>query len=672
MTTQPSPVGQEGQVGNLSHSTAIYKLPGARFFRDLKIGTKLTIGFGILVALIFLSAGVSYLGSDRATAKINLTDDVRVPTAISATRAQANLLRILGDVRGYLALGDQEYRDSYHQSDQALQAELAELDNLLTLNPDPENQRRLEELRAAYEQWSALPDRLFELRDDQLEREPAYRILATDGIRLAGKVLIDTNSLIEEQGQREPSSENLSHLEDMAKFQGNFAAMLSALRGYVATRNRIFRYYEYEANLTANQISWDRLLSQRDRLTPSQQSLLDNVNTNRDAFLRLPDQIFEALEGEHWREDLYLFRTEAVPLAEQMQQLLNEMTADQQTLLKTELASGRQDLTSANRLILAGGLVALLFGLVMAYVARGTIAAPVRRLTGVAERIRAGDLEAQARVESKDEIGILAETFNNMTSQLRRTLLQVRKEKKRADDLLQVVIPIGIDLASEKDFNRLLEKMLLEAKSFCHAEAGILYLKEGERLKFVIVRNDKLNIAMGGTVGKEVAFSGLPMYDDEIARETRRPSIATHAALTGSSINIPDAYQDEVLEAHGPGIFDEKSDYRSISYLTIPLKDSLGQVLGVLQLINAQDVESNQVVPFDPNLQQMMESFSSLAVAALEAYIREQRLKEQIQQLRIEIDEAKKAKQVAEITETEYFQGLREHAAKLRSKTKGE
>ena len=673
MTTQLSPEEALSRT-----STTIDKLPGAQFFKNLRIGTKLTIGFGILVALTLLSAGVSYLGSGRATTKINLTDDVRVPMAIVATRAQANLLRMRGDVRGYLALGDQEYRDSHDQSNQAFNDDLVELDSLLTLDPDPENQRRLEELRVTYEQWSGLPDRLFELHDDQLEREPAYRILATDGIRFAGKVLIDINSLIEEQGQREPSSENLAQLEDMAKFQGNFAAMLSALRGYVATRNRIFRHYEYETNLTVNQISWDRLLSKRDRLTPNQQRLLDNVDANRDAFLRLPDQIFEALEGEHWREDLYLFRTESVPLAEQMQQLLNEMTTDQQTLLKTELASGRQDLTTANQLILAGGVIALIFGLVMAYIARETIAGPVRRLTAVAEQIRAGALEALAYVESGDEIGILAETFNNMTSQLRRTLLQVRREKKRADDLLEVVIPIGVDLASEKDFNRLLEKMLLEAKTFCHAEAGILYLKEAERLKFVIVRNDKLNIAVGGTRDETIASSGLPVYDDEITREGKRRSIAAHAALTGTSINVPNAYQDELgsgngmLDTYGPGVFDEKSDYRSISYLTIPLKDSLGQVLGVLQLINAQDLETNQVAPFDPNLQQMMESFSSLAVAALEAYIREQSLKEQIQQLRIEIDQAKKEKQVAEITDTEYFQELREHAAQMRKRSKGE
>jgi HAMP domain-containing protein len=51
---------------------------------------------------------------------------------------------------------------------------------------------------------------------------------------------------------------------------------------------------------------------------------------------------------------------------------------------------------------------------------------------------------------------------------------------------------------------------------------------------------------------------------------------------------------------------------------------------------------------------------------------REESLKRQVQELRIEIDEAKKAKQVAEITETEYFQGLREHAARMRQRAKGE
>ena len=86
----------------------------------------------------------------------------------------------------------------------------------------------------------------------------------------------------------------------------------------------------------------------------------------------------------------------------------------------------------------------------------------------------------------------------------------------------------------------------------------------------------------------------------------------------------------------------------------------------MLQLVNAKEQESGQVIPFDQNLQRMMESFSSLAVAALEAYIREQRLKQEIQQLRIEIDEVKRQQQVAEITETDFFQDLKNKAEEIR------
>ena len=636
----------------------VEKLPGMTWIKDLNIGRKLTLGFGILVLLIFLSAGVSYLGSGRATQEIMRVTDVRAPTALDASRAQANLLRMLADVRGYLALGDQTYRESYAQSAHAFEEDLDRLYSQLQ-NLDEINIRRLIRLQVAYEQWSALPEPLFDLRDDQLDREPAYRLLATDGIRYAGQVLIATNTLIELQGQQDPTAENLVLLSDMAKFQGNFAAMLSALRGYVTTNNRIYRG-EYEVNLVDNQNVWERLEGKRGALTGSQQELLDTIVQNRAEFLNLPEKMFADLEGERAREDLYLFRTQALPLADEMQLLLNEMTDDQQNQLTEDLATGRRDLTQTNAIILGGGIFALLVGIGMAYVTRETIAGPVVRLTNVAERIRRGDLDAQARVESRDEVGVLATTFNNMTTQLRMTLQQVRKEKRRADDLLEVVIPIGVELTTEKDFNRLLEKMLLEAKDFCNADAGTLYLIEGDELRFVIVRNDSRNIAMGGTTGNPITYPPL-ILSTALSDDT--PSIAYFAiaaqvALSGVSSNIPQHDQKSTIIG----------DYKVESLLTIPLKNSAGQVLGVLQLINAEEPETGARIPFDPNLQQMMESFSSLAVAALEAYIREQTLRRQIAELRIEIDLAKKERQVAEITESDYFQELREKARELRNR----
>ena len=95
LTIQPSPEKDGAQV-----STPTDKLPGAQFFRDLHIGRKLIIGFGILVLLTFLGAGVSYLGSQQATTKINTTDDVYVPTALLTSYAQADLLRLSDLVYG--------------------------------------------------------------------------------------------------------------------------------------------------------------------------------------------------------------------------------------------------------------------------------------------------------------------------------------------------------------------------------------------------------------------------------------------------------------------------------------------------------------------------------------------------------------------------------------------
>ena len=437
--------------------------------------------------------------------------------------------------------------------------------------------------------------------------------------------------------------------------------MVSALRGYVTTRYQDYKE-EYETHLRHNHLAWEILQKIHEGLAASQQEMFREIEKEYEAFMPLPEQMFAILESDHWREDWYVFTQKAVPYADIMQQLLAEMTADQEIFLTKEVTQGKQELLQASQHVLANGMFSLLLGIAMSFIFQRNITGPIRRLTAKAEAIRAGALETQADIESGDEIGILAETFNNMTSQLRQTLHQVRKEKKRADDLLQVVIPIGVQLTSEKDFNRLLEKMLMEAKIFCHADAGTLYLRtEEEYLKFEIVHNDSQNLALGGTSGKEIPFAPLPIYRSVSEPDGSELSyIATQVVRDGKSSNLSQyQHQSEILE-----------DYVVESLLTIPLKNNAGQVRGVLQLLNAQDPETHEAIPFDENLQQMMESFSLLAVAALEAYIREQNLRQEIRQLRIEIDEAKREKQVREIVETETFQSLQAKAAEMRRRRK--
>jgi methyl-accepting chemotaxis protein len=231
---------------------------------------------------------------------------------------------------------------------------------------------------------------------------------------------------------------------EMANFQSSFYAMVAGLRGYVTTGRDSFKF-EYTANFDANRQSWEILIESRDLLSTSQLENLGKIETAREAFLQMPDQMFEAVEGEHAREDLYLFRTEAVPLANTMIQILANETALQQDLLQSELNTGREQLNRAQITSIVGAVVVLLAGLLLAGVIGRDIARPILRLARTAQQIQEGDLAAQAEVTTEDEIGILGNAFNAMTSKLRETLQSL------LDYLEQVKVVMSAAAAVEED-----------------------------------------------------------------------------------------------------------------------------------------------------------------------------------------------------------------------------
>jgi hypothetical protein len=240
--------------------------------------------------------------------------------------------------------------------------------------------------------------------------------------------------------------------------------------------------------------------------------------------------------------------------------------------------------------------------------------------------------------------------------------------EQRFDAVVKAVIPIGVAMLGARDFHALLEQILLEAKALCHADGGTLYLRtDDDQLRFVIVRNDSLAISLGGRGDADVPYQPLPLRDPVTGAPNER-NVATWAALRGESVNIADAYAAEGFEFSGTLAFDACSGYRSTSFLTVPLKNVHGEVIGVLQLLNAQDPHSGAVVPFDPGVVPIVESLSTLAAAALEVYRREERLRSEIRELHVQIDETKRARQVAEIADTDYFQTLQARARQLRER----
>jgi HD-GYP domain-containing protein (c-di-GMP phosphodiesterase class II) len=176
---------------------------------------------------------------------------------------------------------------------------------------------------------------------------------------------------------------------------------------------------------------------------------------------------------------------------------------------------------------------------------------------------------------------------------------------------------IGIALSQQRDLNSLLETILLAAMRITRADAGTLYLHEQEQrvLRFEILRNNTLNKAMGGTSGEPITFYPVQLYDD--AGRPNHAMVVSHAALSGETVNIPDAYMAEGYDFSGTKKFDAKTGYRSQSFLTVPMRNHENEVIGVLQLINAQDQKNGAIIPFSRDDQQLLESLASQAAIAL-------------------------------------------------------
>ena len=177
------------------------------------------------------------------------------------------------------------------------------------------------------------------------------------------------------------------------------------------------------------------------------------------------------------------------------------------------------------------------------------------------------------------------------------------------------LIKIGTALSGEKDHDRLLGMIVDEAKRYTNADGCTLYIKDEKKacLNFKVVRNDSLNIRMGGA-GDEITWSPVSLVDENGVEN--HGNVSAHCALSGIPTNIADVY-DVDFDFQGTKDFDATTGYRSKSMLVIPMRDHEGEIVGVIQLLNALDRLTGEVVGFAENEIGIVSSLASQAAIAI-------------------------------------------------------
>ncbi len=171
---------------------------------------------------------------------------------------------------------------------------------------------------------------------------------------------------------------------------------------------------------------------------------------------------------------------------------------------------------------------------------------------------------------------------------------------------LDKMISIALQLSAEKDFDRLMKKILSEAMDICNCDAGTVYLLEDDMLHFNTFFTRSKNISSDSKDKSEMP-PPVPMV---------RTHVCACSAMDHKKINLPDIYESDEYDFKGAQKYDSLNDYRTGSMLVIPMSDEKDNVIGVLQLINALD-EGGNTIPFDRDFEEIIQALASLAAVSI-------------------------------------------------------
>jgi HD-GYP domain-containing protein (c-di-GMP phosphodiesterase class II) len=176
-------------------------------------------------------------------------------------------------------------------------------------------------------------------------------------------------------------------------------------------------------------------------------------------------------------------------------------------------------------------------------------------------------------------------------------------------DFRDIVFQIDSELNKIQDADILLERILLEARRVVNADAGTIYVKEGDKLAFKYTQNATLERNL--PQGQKLPYSRFSIAIDE-------KTVSGYVAKTGHIVNIADVYD---IPAGAPYNFnpyyDQVNKYKTTSMLTAPLVKGGGGLLGVIQTINALN-RNGETIPFPPESEALVEHFASSATVALQ------------------------------------------------------
>jgi methyl-accepting chemotaxis protein len=406
-----------------------------RFLSNLRIRTKLWLGFGILLFILSVVAVNVFLSLNRIGQQTEqVVNDIQ-PVVFDAMELVAKLDAANKSLGFYLLSKEPQHKQDYLQALAQIDKLLEQLKRSPVAQSDSATAAKLDSLTEKVGRFKGFREKMLTLAEDNIANQPAFAYAAENINPSSQKMLQLLSQMVLAEKQETPTAQRRELLLLITDMRYAWVNIMSSLRGYLAFRTEstlteIANYREMlEARMTA-------IAEYEDLLTLDQYDSLEQLN---EAYAVIDGNFPELVKihgGEQWRTDAYLIRTD-------LGEVLGAIHADLDTLLvklRADIESQGNDMlsqTESTRSVVIGmSLLALLIGVAAAWLLSRLIVQPINAAASAMNEIAAGggDLTCSIHLRSDDELGQLCKAFNRFVEKIREIVGPVSQSTAQLSD----------------------------------------------------------------------------------------------------------------------------------------------------------------------------------------------------------------------------------------------
>jgi signal transduction histidine kinase/HAMP domain-containing protein len=326
--------------------------------------------------------------------------------------------------------------------------------------------------------------------------------------------------------------------------------------------------------------------------------LLGQVRKDYDQFIQVVSQAVELIRGGKIAEGNQLQLTQANPLAERLERLMNQLVNRAEAEMVASVEASDTAYTHSRWIVIGFALGSILLALILGYAISWSVVGPVQQMDTRFQQIASGDFSQRVEVPNRDELGTLAANLNRMSEELGRLYQQLEArtgELARSVEELKALGDVGQAVSSTLDLQTVLTTIVARAVELSATEGGVIYEYDAQAREFHLTASHHMHEEL------TQALQAEPIHLGEGA--------VGKAAVLRAPVQVPDAVNDLEYSLARLRPILAQSGTRSI--LAVPLLREQ-QIIGGLVVLRKESGD------FSQEIINLLQTFAAQSVLAIQ------------------------------------------------------